>query len=169
MVVEKKLNSLKHLKKEFSVIDNVAELKAIYSTKIKVADRMKIPSSTDSSKLFFRFYEYMEMIEQKEIISAAFLTRSNAVLAIAKIAEGSSSSCIMDTQYLLRLALLSNAQAIIMCHNHPSGNVQPSDTDKRLTADVKSACSLLNISFLDHIILSTDNTTYFSFADEGLM
>ncbi len=83
------------------------------------------------------------------------------------ISVGGVSGTVVDPKKVFKIALDGGASSIIICHNHPSGNIKPSDSDIRLTKKITEAGNLLDIRVLDHII-SGDNT-YFSFADEGLM
>lgn len=160
---------MKHLKKEMDAISDVCEVRAIYSTKVKASERKKITSSGDVIRILYPFYESLGMLEQKEIFACLFMDKSNKLLSIAKISEGTATACMVDIQYILRLALLQNAQNIIICHNHPSGNLSPSESDKTLTRQVMQASQLLNIGLLDHFILSGEGTNYYSFANEGLI
>lgn len=74
---------------------------------------------------------------------------------------------VADPRVIMQFALLSNATQLILCHNHPSGNLKPSKADEELTAKIKMAASYFDVKVLDHIILSSEG--YFSFADEGLL
>jgi len=94
-----------------------------------------------------------------------FLNRSNSLLGVARVAVGGTSGTIADPKVIYQLALKVNASSIIVSHNHPSGNLKPSDMDEKLTRKLKSAGTFLDISFLDHLILTSE--AYYSFADEG--
>jgi DNA repair protein RadC len=115
-----------------------------------------------------KWYEESGMYEQREVFSVVLMTRLHQVLGIVKCGEGNATSCIVDKQYIARLAILANAQAVILCHNHPSGNTEPSDVDIRITKDIKEALKLLDITILDHVILTQDNG-YTSLAAQDLM
>lgn len=93
-----------------------------------------------------------------------FLTPCNRVIAKEMLSKGTLTHTSIDSRTILRQALLHNAAAIILCHNHPSGNECPSRTDIGLTDNLRKACSLLDIPLLDHIILG--DGAYFSFSDE---
>jgi DNA repair protein RadC len=95
------------------------------------------------------------------------LSRSNKLLDKIKISQGGISGTITDIRLILQEALNRLASAIILAHNHPSGNLLPSEADKKITAKIKDAAALMDIAVLDHIIVGEDN--YFSFADENLM
>lgn len=159
---------MKTAKKELNaVVNQIADVKAVYSTKIPAKDRPQITNPRIGADIFRSVYNRNGDMEQKESFHALFLTRSNSVLGTAKISEGSATATVVDTHYLLRIALLINAQGIIVCHNHPSGNINPSQTDKKLTEDLKKACEFLNITLIDHLILTAED--FCSFANEGLL
>ena len=92
-----------------------------------------------------------------------FLTADNRLLCKEMITKGTLTSSLLDARTILRRALLNNAAAIILTHNHPSGNPAPSNSDIKMTSDIKEACHLMSITLIDHLIISTDS--YFSFAD----
>ena len=95
-----------------------------------------------------------------------FLTSCNGVIAAEMLSRGTLTNTAIDSRTILRQALLRNAAAIILCHNHPSGNEKPSLADIRLTDSLHKACSLMDIRLLDHIIVGADG--YFSFSDEQI-
>jgi len=95
------------------------------------------------------------------------LNQANKVLGVTTISEGGISETTADIRIILQAAILSNASGIILSHNHPSGNIQPSGDDNRITQRIKEAAKIVRISLLDHLIVS--NETYYSFADEGLI
>ncbi len=105
--------------------------------------------------------------KKKEVFAVVFLNRGNKVTHTEIISEGGMTSTVADPRIILRKALEHEATAIILCHNHPSGNLQPSHADELLTQKIKQAASFLDIRIMDHIIVS--NEGYFSFADEGLL
>jgi DNA repair protein RadC len=93
------------------------------------------------------------------------LNRANRVLRKISISEGGLSGTVADPKKIFKIALEHNASSVILCHNHPSGNIQPSEADIRLTKKMKQAGELLDMPVLDHLIIGGDS--YFSFADEG--
>jgi DNA repair protein RadC len=95
------------------------------------------------------------------------LNRANRILGWAKISQGGLSGTVADPKVIFQVALKSNACSIILAHNHPSGNVQPSEADIQLTRKLKDAGVLLDLPVLDHLILTSEG--YYSFADEGLL
>lgn len=102
-----------------------------------------------------------------EIFLAVFLNQSNKIIHQEIISEGGITGTVVDTRLLLKKALNYNAVSIILCHNHPSGNLKPSTADKQLTQKIKEAAQLLDIKVMDHIIVSTEG--YYSFADDGML
>lgn len=104
---------------------------------------------------------------QHEVFGVVYLNRANKINHFEIISEGGMTGTVADPRIILKKALEQNATTLILCHNHPSGNLQPSRADKELTAKLKSAASLLDINVTDHIIVSEDG--YYSFADEGII
>ena len=91
--------------------------------------------------------------------------RSSKVIEKLKISQGGSSETSADLRIILKAAINALAAGIIVCHNHPSGNIRPSHQDDLLTQRLKSAAQLIEINLLDHIVLCDGN--YYSYADEG--
>ncbi len=87
------------------------------------------------------------------------------VLGYTLISEGGITDTTVDVRVILQAALLTNSVAIILAHNHPSGNLKPSRQDMEITKQVKNAAQLMRITVLDHLILT--DAGYYSFADEG--
>ncbi|WP_438988910.1 RadC family protein [Polaribacter sp.] len=96
-----------------------------------------------------------------------FLSNSNKVLAKSQVSKGGLTATVVDIRLLFKRALELLSVAIIVCHNHPSGKLQPSVADKNLTQKMKQAGNTLDIKLLDHLIIT--EKAYFSFADEGLL
>lgn len=95
------------------------------------------------------------------------LNRNNEVLGICPLSRGGVSGTIVDAKLVFSIALKCNASSIIVAHNHPSGNLKPSDADIKLTKKLKQAAAYLDIQFLDHVIVTKNG--YTSFSDKGLM
>jgi DNA repair protein RadC len=102
-----------------------------------------------------------------EVFAVVFLNRANRINHFEVISEGGITGTIADPRVILKRALQEDAVSLILCHNHPSGSLQPSRADQELTRKIKEAAKYLDISILDHIIVS--ETGYYSFADEGLL
>ena len=95
-----------------------------------------------------------------------FLNRANRVIARRRISSGGTAGTVVDAKMIFRLALEEKASSIILVHNHPSGNLQPSQADLQLTRQLKTAGQAIDIAVLDHLIIA--ETGYYSFADEGV-
>lgn len=102
-----------------------------------------------------------------EVFMAIFLNQGNRILHTETLSEGGITGTIVDPRLLLKKALEHNAVSIVLCHNHPSGNLKPSQHDKNLTYKIKEAAKFFDIQISDHIIVS--NEGYYSFADDGLL
>ena len=102
-----------------------------------------------------------------EEFSVLVLNRANRVLGYARISQGGLSGTVADPKVIFQIALKSNSCSIIIAHNHPSGNTQPSEADIQLTRKLKDAGAVLDLPVLDHLILTSEG--YYSFADEGLL
>lgn len=96
-----------------------------------------------------------------------FLNNSNKVLAKHQVSKGGMTATVVDVRLLFKQALELFSVAIIVCHNHPSGKLKPSDADLQLTQKIKNAGTTLDIKLLDHLIIT--EKAYFSFADEGVL
>jgi DNA repair protein RadC len=105
---------------------------------------------------------------KKEIFKGVFLDAAHAVITSQTLSEGTLNSNTVYPRELIKLALEHHAAALVIAHNHPSGNLNPSADDLSLTRHLLRACRLVNINLLDHLIIGADATT-FSFADHGLM
>ncbi len=96
-----------------------------------------------------------------------FLNRSNRVISRMKLSQGGVSGTVTDVRMVMKKAIEYLASGIIVCHNHPSGNLNPSESDAKITQKIKEAGSLMDIQLLDHLIISEKD--YYSFADNGLL
>ncbi len=96
-----------------------------------------------------------------------FLNRSNKVISRMKLSQGGVSGTVTDVRMVMKKAIENLASGIIVCHNHPSGNLNPSESDTKITQKIKEAGNLMDIQLLDHLIISDKD--YYSFADNGLL
>jgi DNA repair protein RadC len=96
-----------------------------------------------------------------------FLNRSNKVINMMKLSQGGVSGTVTDVRMVMKKAIEFLASGIIVCHNHPSGNLNPSESDTKITQKIKEAGNLMDIQLLDHLIISDKD--YYSFADNGLI
>lgn len=126
-------------------------------------ERIPIKSSASVYKIF---HPLLGDLEHEEFW-LLMLNRANRVLGKFKVSQGGLSGTVIDTRIILKKALDNLASSIIVCHNHPSGNIQPSDADVKITEKLKKASEMLEIKLLDHVIIA--DKSYFSFADEGLI
>src|SRR5450759_821859 len=145
---------------------HVAEVSLTYVTKVKPSERPVIKNSHDAHKIFFDSWD-TATIEHKETVKMLLLNRANKVLGITTISEGGLSGTLMDVRMIYQYAIKGNACGIIICHNHPSGNSNPSESDLKITQKIKEAGNLLDIQLLDHIIITPERDLFRSFADEG--
>ena len=144
----------------------VQEVEIFYKSAIKNSARPLINSSTSSAELLRNYWDAGK-IEHIEEFKVLLLNRANRVLGIYNVSSGGITGTVADPRNILQAAILSNATSIILCHNHPSGNLKPSRADEELTLKIKEAASYLDIRVLDHIILTSE--AHFSFADEGIL
>ncbi len=129
----------------------------------EVVNTTKINSSKDGFNLLAPYFADL-MHEEFWVI---MLNRGNKVMHKTLISKGGQAGTIADPKIIFKAALEYNAAAIVLAHNHPSGNLKPSQADLDLTKKLKAAGSLLEISILDHLIFA--NSSYLSFADEGYL
>lgn len=142
------------------------EINVNYSKKTVHVESIK--DSFQAYNLLREIYlETNAAVEVKEYFYFLLLNRSNEVTSYMKLSEGGITCTIVDLRILIGTALKCLASGIILCHNHPSGNLEPSDSDKDLTKRITHACKLFDIKVLDHIILTS--TDFYSFSDNGLM
>lgn len=119
-----------------------------------------------SKHLYEYFYPLMCDLTVEECY-LLLLNNMHRVIDHVKIGSGGFTSTVVDIRLVMREALLKRATAIALCHNHPSGSIKPSVEDDRITANLANACNVMNIRFLDHIVI-TDGK-YYSYSDEGRM
>jgi len=103
----------------------------------------------------------------REVFAVIFLNQANRVNHFEVVSQGGITGTVADPRLILKKALDAHAVNLILCHNHPSGNLKPSKADEDLTHKIREAARFFDIKVIDHIIVSNDG--YFSFADEGMM
>lgn len=126
-------------------------------------DVQQITSSRDAEKIFRLLWS--DNMTYKEEFEVLLLNTANKVLGISKISEGGVAGTVVDLKIVFQTALNANASSIILAHNHPSGNLKPSDQDIALTKRIVEGAKLLDLKVLDHLILTYEG--YYSFSDEG--
>ena len=140
----------------------VGEVELSYKPKFKSLH--KIVSSEDAYKYLLPTYKE-GTIFYKEYFKVLFLNQANQVLGYTLISEGGITETSVDVRIILQAALLTNSVALVLAHNHPSGNLKPSRQDMDITKQVKEAAKLMRITVIDHLILT--DAGYYSFSDEG--
>ena len=141
---------------------SVGEVELLYRPKIKASERPLITQSKDAYHLLAGGWNFSRP-DVPEEFKALLLSQANRVLGLYHFTKGG----IADVKLLLAAAIKSNCTAIILCHNNPTGNLIPSETDKELTLKIYEAAKLFDIRLLDHLIVNSQG--YMSFADEGLL
>ncbi|MEO7988630.1 MAG: JAB domain-containing protein [Chryseolinea sp.] len=144
----------------------VAEIQLSYKSNVKPSLRPKITSSRDAHQILKESWSETS-IELFEEFKVLFTNRANKVLGILEVSSGGISGTVADPKLIFAGALKASACGIILAHNHPSGNLQPSQADIELTKKIKEGGRFLEIQVLDHIIITSES--YYSFADEGLL
>jgi DNA repair protein RadC len=148
-------------------IIQISEVKLTYQSKVKSSDRIKVNDSQDAFNVFYDHWD-LDTIEHIEEFKILLLNRANKILGLASLFKGGGSGTVIDQKVIFQYSLKANAHQIILAHNHPSGNLNPSSADQSITTKIKNGAELLNITLLDHLIISPDRCFY-SFADEGLL
>lgn len=127
--------------------------------------KRKITSSLDAADFMRSFYfEDLTIFESSFIL---LLNQANQTIGYAKISQGGITGTVVDNRIIAHYAVQSLATGVILCHNHPSGQCFPSESDRTLTQKAKAGLQLLDIALLDHIILT--DSSYYSFADEHIL
>jgi len=126
-------------------------------------DALQIRSSKDVADIFQPLLSDL-MHEEFWIL---FLNRSNKVISRMKLSQGGISGTVTDVRIVMKKAIECLASGIIVCHNHPSGNLSPSESDSKITQKIKEAGNMMDIQLLDHLIIS--DKEYYSFADNGAL
>ncbi|GGF07584.1 RadC family protein [Flavobacterium limi] len=120
-----------------------------------------------SSKIVFEIMQPIIGELPHEEFWVLFLNNSNKVILKSQLSKGGISGTIVDVRLVFKVALENGATGLILCHNHPSGGLTPSDADKQITKKIKQAGDSLDVKVLDHLIIT--ETKYYSFADEGIL
>jgi DNA repair protein RadC len=132
----------------------------------KLAEVPEIPQIKCSKDVFDLFSPTLSDLPHEEFW-ILFLNRSNKVINRMKLSQGGISGTVTDVRMVMKKAVECLASGIIVCHNHPSGNLNPSESDTRITQKIKEAGNIMDIQLLDHLIISEKD--YYSFADNGLL
>lgn len=126
-------------------------------------EKTKILSSVNAYNVIKKFY--FDDIDIFESFFILCLNRNNQTIAYAKISQGGVAGTVVDIKIIAKYAIDCLASSVILAHNHPSGNLAPSNEDKLITQKIKEGLKMLDIQVIDHMILTSDG--YYSFADNG--
>ena len=141
----------------------VNEVKVQYSKKIVG----KVSNSQTAVDYCKNIPEFINRMEYQEVFAAIYIDYGNNILCHQIIGIGAIAGAIADIRIIVSTALKTLSTYIILCHNHPSGNLKPSDADIKLTNKIKEAAQLFEIQVIDHIILTKES--YYSFADNCIL
>lgn len=142
----------------------VSEIKISYMN--EVDEKIKVLGSSEVYQVLKANWD-LEIIELQEEFKILLLNQGNQVLGIKSMFKGGINTCSIDVRLIMGMVLKANASALVITHNHPSGNLNASESDKRITSKIKECCELFDIRLLDHIIMAKNS--YLSFADEGIL
>lgn len=148
-------------------LEKISEISIHYNPKQKMSGRPKISTSQQVYDLMKQVYDESN-INHHEQFWIVLLNAANRVLGICKIGEGGINHVNVDIRIIFQCALKANAVRVILVHNHPSNETNPSTEDKEFTRKAVESGRLLNINVIDHIIITSSNG-YFSFSDEGIL
>jgi len=147
-------------------LNRISEIEVIYRPEFKATECPQVLSALDAYQIFIEHWN-KERIEFNEEFKIMLLNRESRVLGIATISVGGVSATVVGPKIVFGIALKANASAIILGHNHPSGNLIASEADKGLTNKINLGGYLLDIQIHDHLIITNDG--YLSFKEEGLL
>jgi len=153
-----KKKSLNNLKGEWTT----ARISITYNSGL--LNKKSIVTHDDAYQLIISIWD-KELINVQEQVMAFFLNGRNKLIGYRLISTGTSNKSLVDVKLLVSLALHTMASAVILAHNHPSGNMSSSKSDELVTEKVKNALELIDIKLLDHFIICEEG--YYSFAEQG--
>jgi len=140
----------------------LAEIEISYSHKVPVKDRFRVTNSRDAFNVIQLFWPDFNTVEY---FYAIYLNRANDILGFHQVSKGGITATVVDVQIIIAIALKSLAKNIICFHNHPSGNLTPSDADRTISKKLKEACKLVDLQLLDHLIVCSGS--FHSMADNA--
>lgn len=150
---------------KFEKSPELAEVQVSY--KLKLKNIVRVTNSREAFSVLYPLFD-VNTIGLKEEFFLLLVNRGNYVLGWFKVSSGGIAGTVVDPRIIFMLALKTNACSVILCHNHPSGNLKESSSDVNLTKRIKEAGKLLEIELLDHMIVCP-NGSYMSMADEGII
>lgn len=152
-------------------IKDCFEAETFFLKRIRKKDfdnKIKIENSSHAKSIFLKHTNWKDSIDIIESFYVMGLRRNNTVVFIKRVSLGGISSTLVDIRLVVRLSLYGLCSSLIIAHNHPSGNLKPSTSDRKLTDQLTEALKLFDINLLDHLIIGRDEK-YTSFADENLL
>jgi DNA repair protein RadC len=158
--------------KEMMQTDGIGEARAVILAAAMELGRRRqavdsLKKNVKTSSDLAGFFQATLKDKLHEVFAVAFMNRANKINHMEVISMGGITGTVADPRIILKKALEHNAVNIVLCHNHPSGSLQPSRSDEVLTKKIKEAAALLDINVVDHLIVSEHG--YYSFADEGIL
>jgi DNA repair protein RadC len=163
-ILETQPEELKHFYNfSDSQTQNIENFKSFRKRALIKKDLHQIRSSSDVKDLILPYFADLT----HEEFFCIFLNRANKIIKIDQLSKGGISGTVTDVRLIFKNAVLLTASGVIVAHNHPSGNLIPSESDVKITTKIKEAGNLLDIQLLDHLIIYDSN--YYSFADNGLL
>ena len=151
----------------------IGEAKAIsIVAALELGRRRRVEEAVDwvkitSSKVIFEVMQPIIGELPHEEFWIVYLNNSNKVITKTQLSKGGITGTVVDIRIVFKMALEIGATSIVLCHNHPSGSLKPSEADKQITQKLKRAGESLEITILDHVIIT--ETSYFSFVDQGIL
>ncbi len=156
---------------ELKSLPGIGEAKAVtIAAALELGRRRKMTEMPDNGQIrsscdVFGIFQPMLADLNYEEFWALFLNRSNRPVGRMKVSQGGISGTVTDVRLIMKRGVELLASSLVVCHNHPSGNNHPSDSDRSITKKIKEASTLLDMQLLDHIIVASGS--YYSFADSG--
>ncbi len=160
------LTAMSNSQNKVTAASHIAEIRLIYRSHVKPSQRPKITSSEEAYTLLRSLWNE-DTICLYEEFRILLLDRSNRVLGQTLISSGGTAGTVVDPKLVFVAALKSKSAALIVAHNHPSGNLQPSQADLSLTKQLRQAGQWLDLPILDHLIITQES--YYSMADVGVL
>ena len=142
------------------------ELKIRVERKAGDGSTYQVKSSESAYQFFYSIFD-ADTILWTEESAMIILNRANEIIGYSKISSGGTAGTVVDAKVIFTKALLAGGHSIILAHNHPSGNLEPSEQDIKLTKQLVKAGEVLDIRVLDHLILTDKG--YYSMNDKGVM
>ena len=133
----------------------------------ELSGEFKIKSPTQAVEFLHSIYNE-ENLKYYESFCVVFTNLKNEVIGYKKISSGGLNSCHVDTRLIFNASINALATGLLVCHNHPSGNPEPSTADRELTTAIKQGCKILGFTFLDHIIITADKNKSYSFSNNEI-